>query len=107
MTTWHKFESTSNNKKFQKKSENERLQNIESKVGNISGRVIAMQSSIDNRFQELHMQNQRHLNMMQNKAEFHFVVMIILNYLLSVKQLSFLISLVSDQNILKFLNSLL
>lgn len=99
----------SDDNKNNSSSEEQQLQDIKdikSKLGHVSGFNIAMRSEIAGSFQKLHIQNQQHLNMIQNKAELHFSINLFFTLLLFLKQLSFFITFVSDQSILKFIKLL-
>lgn len=78
------------------------IKDIKSKLLYVSGFNIATRSEIVDNFQKLYAQNQRHLNMIQNKAALHFSINLFFSFLLFLKQLSFFITFISDQYILKF-----
>ena len=86
------------------------IKDIQSKLMILSGFITLMRFEIKDSFAGLHKQNRNHLYILQNKAELHFYIMIIFTFFLFLKQnlreLSFVSSFLSDQNILQLLNLL-
>ena len=96
--SWIKFASTIN-KKFMKKSTNERLQNIESKLGAIAGFASAARFENQGNYKEL----QKLLIELQNKTN-HYLYITAVFFLIFFGQqqfavINFFISIFSDQNI--------
>jgi hypothetical protein len=95
---WIKFASTLD-KKFRKKSTNERLQNIESKLGAIAGFASAARYENQDNYKEL----QNLLIGLQNKTDHYFYITVVF-FLISFGQqqfevINFFIFIFSDQNI--------
>lgn len=108
MSGWKKVESTSDNKEFKPKSIKQQLQDINSKLGAMSGYSITARYEIQDNFKEVQkllVQIKHYSYSIHNKTELYFCITVIL-FLISFGQqqlgnLSSFTSLFSDQNILK------